>query len=153
MARGGAGGKSWRARRAGPQALESTLGLGRRLRLALAPRGRWARHAHAANADTATRAGRWGRGAESSCAPVRLPRAPAAVGAEVGRGSSHGRRSDVSLSPLPQLALLPVQPRPHPAVPARLNGRGTSSAPPQGKRQIPFTQLRPHTRVLRRRAI
>lgn len=46
-----------------------------------------------------------------------------------------------------------VPPRPHPGVPARLSGRGTSFAPQHSRRQNPLTQLRPHTRVLRRRSI
>ena len=48
----------------GPRPPRSPWGPGRRLRLALARRGLWARHAQAADADTATRAGPVGAGGE-----------------------------------------------------------------------------------------
>lgn len=125
----------------GPRPPRSPWDPGQRPRLALAPRGSWARHAHAA--DTATRAGRGG-GTESLRAPVRPP---AAV-----EGGARLARAPLGLPLLLTTgAARPgpwaAQPRPYPGVPARLSGRGTSFAPQIGGRKKTLTQLRPHTRA------
>lgn len=146
---GGAGGKSYRAGRAGPQAPEITLGPGRRLRLALARRGPWARHAQAADASTATRAGPVGAGGE---APPRARASAARLRPLRGGGEARLARPPLGRLLLTTAPARPrpgaAQPRPHLGVPARLSGRGTSSAPQHRKTQkTPHATASAHTRV------
>lgn len=115
--------------------LRSPWDPGRRPRLALAPRGSWARHAHAA--DTATRAGPagGGRGTEGRRASAR----PCARLRPLKGGARLTQAPLGLLLPLTTAAALPrpraAQRRPYPGVPARLRRRGTSFAPLLGGRR------------------
>lgn len=100
---------------------------GRRPQVAPAPRGRWARHAHAAGADTATRAGRWeprGRGGGSWTlrAPVRSARARRRPLRFRG-GGARLARPPLGLVPLTTVQLVSIPEAPSPAhTPAYLRG-------------------------------